>query len=153
MTRLRSSLGTVALVCWVAAPSAAGNLETVGMLYAAFGEGDIPTILSKLDEDVAWDHGYEGTSIATMVPRHGPDGVLEFFQALGGLEFRKFEVMNMLEGGNQVAAVIDVELVGRETGLTFADQELHLWTFGEEGTVVAFRHFLDMEEFGAILPQ
>lgn len=134
-------------------PASASNLDTVGSLYTAFGAGDVPAILSMLADDVAWDHGYEGTSIATLAPRTGPQEVGGFFESLAALEFRKFEILNMLEGGNQVAVVVDVELAGRDTGKTFDDVELHLWTFGEDGKVTAFRHFLDMEEYAALFAE
>ena len=132
-------------------PVFAGNLDRVQALYGAFGAGDIPTVLSALSDDVAWDHGYEGTSIPTLTPRTGPAEVAGFFQALAAIDFRKLDILNMMEGGNQVAVLIDVELVDKDSGASFADNELHLWTFGENGEVVAFRHFLDMEEYGAML--
>lgn len=144
--------GAAVVAAMLAGPSQGGNVETVGALYTAFGAGDIPTILAMLAEDVAWDHGYEGTAIATLVPRTGRDEVRGFFDALGGFEFLKFQILNMLEGGDQVAVVIDVDLVGKVTGLGFSDREVHVWTFDDDGRVVAFRHFLDMEEYARILP-
>lgn len=35
------------------------NVDTVKEMYAAFGRGDIPAILDKLDENEEWDTDYE----------------------------------------------------------------------------------------------
>lgn len=148
---MKKAISSMTVAIGLAWPAWADNLETVQNLYGAFGAGDVPAILAMLSDEVAWDHGYEDTSITTMVPRTGPDEVVGFFNALGALEFKKFEIVNILEGGSQVIAVIDLELVGKETGRKFVDQELHLWTFGEDGKVTAFRHFLDMEEYAKVL--
>lgn len=36
---------------------------------------------------------------------------------------------------------MDAELP--ESGGKFRDEEIHLWTFGEDGKVVALRHYVD----------
>jgi ketosteroid isomerase-like protein len=82
-----------------------------------------------------------------LVPRTGPEGVAAFFQSLAALEFRGFQVVNLLEGGDQVAAVVALDVVVRATGKPVVDQEVHMWTFGADGKVTAFRHFSDTEEF------
>ncbi len=148
---MKRAISSAIIATGLAWPAGASNLETVQNLYGAFGAGDIPAILAMLSDEVEWDHGYEDTSVATLVPRTGPDEVVGFFEELGALEFKRFDVVNMLEGGNQVVAVIELEVVGKETGREFADQELHLWTFGDDGKVASFRHFLDMEEYARVL--
>ena len=146
----RSLAASAALAVVVAGPAVAGdNAATVQALYAAFGAGDVPAILAQLAPDVEWDYGYEGTSIPFFTPRHGTAEVALFFESLAGLEFRKFEVLNMLEGGNQIAVLVDFDLVVRATGSAIVDQEMHLWTFGDDGKVARFRHFADTEEFAA----
>jgi ketosteroid isomerase-like protein len=45
------------------------NTEVITALYAAFGTGDIPTVLGTLTEDVSWTEAegfpYGGTYLAT----------------------------------------------------------------------------------------
>jgi hypothetical protein len=143
------TLRNICLAAALALPSAAaaGNLETTQALYAAFGSGDIPAILDRLAPDVRWDHGYEGTEIPSLVPRTGPREVGAFFEGLAELEFTRFDVLNMLEGGDQVAVVVDLAATVKDTGRSVDDIELHLWTFGADGQVTEFRHFVDGEEF------
>ena len=57
------------------------NAKLVQDLYAAFGRGDIPTILKALSSDVQWfNSGSSGIPYAGK--RQGVDQVAQFFQAL-----------------------------------------------------------------------
>jgi uncharacterized protein len=124
------------------------NVESVQAIYAAFGRGDVPAILDALGEDVAWEQWAGGSpaaeaGIGYLSPRAGRAAVGEFFNALGVLEFNAFEPMAFLEGQNQVAAVIHLDVTVKATGRRFEDDEVHLWTFDESGRVTRFRHFVD----------
>jgi ketosteroid isomerase-like protein len=123
------------------------NLERVQMLYEAFGAGDIPAILAMLSEDVAWEHWNDNTAQKAGVPwfeaRTGRDGAAAFFESLGAMEINVFQVLNMMEGGNQVAATIRIDFTVKETGERVQDEEIHLWTFDDAGNVKAMRHYTD----------
>lgn len=123
----------------------ASHIETVQRLYAAFGQGDIPTILGELTADCAWEHdAVDHHGIPWLKPRVGPAEVAQFFGELAtDLEFHRFEVLNLLAGGNQVVGVIDLEVTVRPSGRRVRDLEAHLWTFDADGKVAKFRHFID----------
>ena len=91
------------------------NLSTVQAIYQAFGQGDIPTILGHLAEDVAWeqwaDNRAQSAGIAHLAPRTGPAGAAEFFGIIGAFEFKDFQVLSLMEGDNQVAAETVIEAV------------------------------------------
>jgi ketosteroid isomerase-like protein len=117
-------------------------------MYEAFGRGDVPAILEHMAEDIALDDWTGNTAVdsgllANMRPRFGKEGAKAFFAALQGIEFQKFEVTNLLSGGNQVAATVSLRTVIKETGKTVSDDMIHLWTFGEDGKAVRFLHYLD----------
>src|SRR5689334_22874942 len=121
--------------------------DTVSRIYQAFGEGDVATILGYLDEQVAWDADWADLSahragVAHLAPRHGPDEVAGFFALIGKGTFHEFAVLDVLSSDRQVVAQIttDWTLPG---GGRVRDEELHLWTFGPDGRVVAFRHYVD----------
>lgn len=40
-----------------------GNRETVIGIYEAFGRGDVPWILDRLDDDVEWEPGIRDTGL------------------------------------------------------------------------------------------
>jgi len=119
------------------------NVPAVQSIYAAFGEGNISAILDHLTDDVDWERGSVDHGVPWLKPGRGKAQVGAFFQALGGVDITKFVPANLLEGGNQVAAVIEIELTVKATGQAVRDEELHLWTFGEDGKVTAFRHVAD----------
>jgi len=124
-----------------------GNVETVQAIYEAFGQGDIPSILDKLADDVTWDQHQPDRGTPWLTPRKGRDDVVGFFESLAGLEITRFEPQNLLEGGNQVAAVIHLEAQVKATGRTVVEEaEVHLWTFGPDGKVVDFKHVVDTHQ-------
>jgi len=119
------------------------NLETVQEMYAAFGRGDVPAILSKLADDVEWDA--DSTSdVPLLQPRHGRDGVGAFFGSLAAVDFTNFAPTAFLESDNVVVALIDVEFTVKATGRSVKQpDEAHIWRFGPDGKVVSFRHRVD----------
>jgi hypothetical protein len=48
-----------------------------------------------------------------------------------------------MAGGNQVAAEIVIEFESPATGRRLRDEELHLWTFDDNGQVIRLRHYAD----------
>jgi ketosteroid isomerase-like protein len=123
------------------------HTETVQAIYEAFGRGDVPAILERLDDDVRWEPWRDNTAqrdgVSWLAERRGRDGAGAFFAIIGGWEFHDFRVLGLLEGDGQVAAEIDIHVTVAETGREIRDEELHLWTFGENGKVVRFRHYVD----------
>lgn len=117
------------------------NLLTVKEIYEAFGKGDVPAILSKLAEDVDWelwaDNSVQKADVPYLRYKKGVPGVIEFFQEVAKLGIKEFKVLSVMEGGNQVAAEIEIDTAN------FCDEEIHLWTFNEGGKVSRFRHYVD----------
>jgi len=120
------------------------NVATVQAVYEAFGRGDIAAILSKLDENVAWEQDGQSWGIPWYEPRQGVAEMPSFFSALmSGLAIHKMEPKNILSGGNQVAVVMDLEAEVIGSGQRLQELEIHLWTFGGDGKVTRFAHVLD----------
>ncbi len=124
------------------------NLATVQSIYEAFGKGDIPAILGVLAEDVEWeswdDNSAVKAGVPTMIPRHGRAEVVKFFETAGQMAISDLQILNMMEGGNQVAVefVLEADLPTFGGG-HYRDEEMHLWTFNDEGKVVRLRHYID----------
>ena len=124
------------------------NLKTVQEIYEAFGKGDIPAILERLAPDVEWESWENNSNVNAgvpwFVPRRGPEEVAEFFAEIGRMEVLDVQVPSLMEGGNQVAAEFIFEAkLPAYGGRSFRDEEMHLWTFGEDGRVIRFRHYVD----------
>jgi hypothetical protein len=121
------------------------TIETIQGVYAAFGRGDIPTILEVLAEDVVWEYGWDEHEVPWLKPRTGKAGVAAFFQtAAAELEFGRFEVTHLVGDERLVVAVIDHEAKVRATGKLLRERgEAHLWHFDARGKVNRFRHGAD----------
>jgi len=124
------------------------NLATVGAIYEAFGKGDVPAILATMADDVEWEAWADNSAVKAgvpwLVPRRGPAEVAKFFEAVGQMEIVDFQVLNMMEGGNQVAVefILEAKLPAWGGGY-YRDEEMHLWTFNDAGKVVRLRHYTD----------
>lgn len=122
------------------------NTEIIQSLYAKFGAGDVPGILELLSDDVAWeawnDNWAQKAGVPSMQARHGKAGVAEFFAVAGSMTITDFQVLNLLAGGNDVAATIVIES-GLPGGGSYRDEEIHLWTLDDLGRVSRLRHYVD----------
>jgi ketosteroid isomerase-like protein len=87
-----------------------------------------------------------------MVPRHGKAEVVGFFEAAGQMEILDLQILNMMEGGNQVAVefILEANLPAWGGG-HYRDEEMHLWTFDPNGKVVRLRHYTDTAKHIAAL--
>lgn len=124
------------------------NTETVRAIYDAFGRGDVPFILSQLDENVDWEKWDDNHAQNAGVPymRHikGRDGVANFFGEVAKLGITEFDVVAVMEGGNKVAVQFTL------SAEHFDEDEMHLWTFNDEGKITGFRHYLDTAKHIAV---
>jgi ketosteroid isomerase-like protein len=122
------------------------HLGTVQGIYQAFGSGDVPAILDRLAEDVAWEQWADNSAQRAGVPwaaaRHGREGAAEFFGVVGGLEIADFQILSMMASEDQVAVEVLIEVTTPEGG-HYRDEELHLWTFDADGKVKRMRHYVD----------
>lgn len=135
---------TAAMMTQLGMAPAEGVVETVMAIYDAFGRQDIPAILDLMADDVVWEHDTVDHGVPWLRPGTGRDTVAAFFQIIGErLDVTRLEVRNLLASGNQVAAVVDLDVRDRPSGHELGDRsEVHLWTV-EDGKVTAFRHHLD----------
>jgi uncharacterized protein len=130
-----------------------GHSATVQAIYEAFGAGDVPSIIDKMADDVEWEQWEDNLAQKAGVPslqaRSGKAGVGEFFAVAATMGISDFQVLNLMEGGNQVAAaiVIESDVPG---GGHYRDEEIHLWSFDADGKVTGLRHYVDTAKHIAV---
>jgi hypothetical protein len=120
---------------------------TVQGIYEAFGRGDVAAILDNVADDVVWDQDAPAYGIAIYEPGIGKRHVARFFTALQELDITRFQPLNILSGGNQVAVPIALEGSVKATGKPVKVLEIHLWSFGPDGKVIRFFHCVDRHAF------
>ena len=124
-------------------------VATVGAAYAAFGSGDVPTLLDLFADDaVMEDHGVTtsaqraGHSLLSV--RRGKAEVAAFFAEAATLTVHEFAVHELLASptSGTVVALVSVDF-GLPNGGRYRDAEAHVWTVGPDGRVTAVRHIVD----------
>jgi ketosteroid isomerase-like protein len=122
------------------------KVATLTDIYAAFGRGDVPTILDKIAPNCRWEswgnNRAQRQGVPTLQPRTGPAGVADFFAAVGELQIRDFQVLDTVAGERQVGVEVVIDF-STPAGGRARDEELHLWTFDEHQQVVRMRHYVD----------
>jgi ketosteroid isomerase-like protein len=119
------------------------NLATVQALYAAFGKGDIPTVLAGLHPEVVWTNpgpegfGYFGT-------HRGREAIAKnVFGFIGTeLDVHQLAPTAFLADGDTVVVLLDMEATAVRTKKKYVQKVAHAWTF-RSGVPVAFHDFQD----------
>jgi len=127
------------------------NIGVVQNGYAAFGRGDIPGLLSMLDDKVEWKT--PGTAdLPTAGTRRGQAEVAEFFGKVNELfEFEVFEPQSFMADGDRVVVLgTNRYKVKGGSGTSLTEDWCHIFTI-KGGKIVAFQEFLDTAPFAAEL--
>jgi uncharacterized protein len=118
------------------------NTALVKGLYAAFGNGDIQTIMDSVTEDVEWN--MEGPEILPFSgKRIGKAQVLAFFEALAGTQSDvKVTTHQFLAQGDHVATCGRYAGTVTTTGKKFDIVIAHFFTLSD-GKVTRFDDIVD----------
>ncbi len=124
------------------------NLEIVQGLFAAFGKGDLPTVLSALAPEVEWRVSGPG-EVPYAGTRRGRDQVRHFFEELGrAVEFQRFEPQAYISEGDTVVVPGQEKLQVRATRRTIENAWVMVFTLRRH-QVVGFREFNDTAALAA----
>lgn len=129
------------------------NITVIQEIYAAFGRGDLDTILAAVADEPDW--GFD-------VPEHVPGAKavpflcnlttktdvaeIYFGSVVREMEFHAFVPRSFLADGDDVVTVIDLDFTVRSTGRRIQGQEVHHFTL-TDGKIVRYRPFLDTATF------
>ena len=119
------------------------NIQVVQDLYAAFGRGDVPTLLELLAEDVDWFFNGRSQDIPYAGRWQGQEEMMDFFRIVGEtcdvLSFGPNEVVAL---GEHILSLGHERVRVRATGREFETDWAHLFTV-QNGQVVRLREFYD----------
>jgi ketosteroid isomerase-like protein len=118
------------------------NTGTVREIYEAFGRGDVPAILSKLDDNVEWETQVPVPDVPWLQSRRGKANIAAFFEALTPLKITRFEPHTFFENGDKVCVLIAFEATNQGKSYSFPN-EGHLWQFNSAGKVTRYDHITD----------
>ena len=108
----------------------------------------MPAFLSHLAENVRWESDWEDNYAQHedgpphFKPINGKAGVPGFFEIMGTYTFHDLNVIDLYSSADAVVARVALDYT-MPSGGRYRDEQLHLWTYGPDGKVVALRHFMD----------
>jgi ketosteroid isomerase-like protein len=119
------------------------NIQKLQYLYAAFGRGDIATILQNTSTDIDWGTETSATDVPWYPLRHGRDGVGDFFATLQReVEFTRFEPALFAGSGDKVLVHVEIQYRIRKNGQSASTGSIHEFSM-KDGIVTRFRAFED----------
>jgi hypothetical protein len=128
------------------------NVAIIQNIYDDFAKGDVPAVLSGLDEQVVWNEA-ENFPYADGNPYIGKDAVLNGVFARIGAEWEYWNLvdMNLHEmDNNMVLATGRYDAKNKKTGKKINAQFGHVWTL-KDGKASSFQQFADTKQVVAAL--
>jgi uncharacterized protein len=123
------------------------DVALVQSLYAAFGRGDIGTIIAALAPDIEWRLNGSRSDHPLLGSWKGPQGVQTFFAELARLQdFSEFAPREFLSVGERVFVLGHYAATMRKNGRKAASDWVHIFTL-RNGKVASFLEFTDTAEF------
>jgi steroid delta-isomerase-like uncharacterized protein len=123
------------------------NVAQVQSLYAAFGRGDVATIIAGLSPDIDWETIGRTSDFPTLGPRKGAGAVQEFFQLVADNEdFSDFTPREFYPSQDKVFVLGSYSLTIRKTGRPVKSEWVHVFTL-RDGKVTRFREHTDTAQF------
>jgi uncharacterized protein len=125
----------------------AQNKQTIEEMYAAFGRGDVPTVLGSLHPEIEWWEA-ENFMYSDKNPYRGPQSVLGGVFMRLGTEWEGFgvEPEEVLDAGETVVGRGYYVGKYRQTGREVRAQFAHVFKF-RDGRVVKFQQYTDTAQF------
>jgi ketosteroid isomerase-like protein len=119
------------------------NVNLLKNLYAAFGRGDIPTVLGAMSPDIRWSQAESNPYMPSGEAWVGPDAVLNLFMKLGA-EWDGFSVHPKSFHGAGDSVIVEARYSGRykATGKSMDTQACHVWDV-KDGKVTRFQQYVD----------
>lgn len=116
------------------------NTQLVQRIYAAFGQGDIPVIMSLMAEDV--EIRLPGPpEIPLAGTWHGHEGAGKFFQVIATTgEVQQFEPREFIAQGDNVVVLGHERVTAKPTGRSWETDWAMVWTV-RDGKVALLREF------------
>jgi uncharacterized protein len=126
------------------------NVALVQSLYAAFGRGDMQTLLGALREDIEWAFPGPRNVIPFAGLHRGLQEVIQFFGTLSeALEFQKFEPQEFIAQGDKVVVIGTSRVRNKKTDRT-ADNEWVAVITVRESKIARYQVYEDTAALAAI---
>jgi uncharacterized protein len=129
-----------------------GNVKLMEDLYAAFGRGDIGTVLACMDPEIEWREAENNPFQENGAVFVGPDAVVENVFTRLATEWDKFTVKPETFHGAGDTVVVEGRYTGtyKATGRDLDAQMTHIWRL-RDGKVTAFHQYADTAQLRYVM--
>lgn len=119
----------------LAASAQSANVLTVQNDFAAFGKGEIPTIVNSTADNVVWKHP-GNSSVPFAGTYNGHEGVGKFFQNVANsVKITVFEPQNYVENGSTVTSTVNIKGTALSTNKEYTSTVDMVFTFNADGKI------------------
>ena len=123
------------------------NITHVQNMYAAFGRGDVASIIAGASPDIDWESVGRQSDFPALGPRKGSKEVEEFFRIVAENEdFSDFSPREFYPVEDKVFVLGSYRLKIKKTGKPIASEWVHVFTL-KDGKVTRFREHTDTAQF------
>lgn len=123
------------------------NIEIVQSLYAAFGAGDVKSIIKAAAAKVTWEIVGRVSDFPVFGRRSGLEGIAEFFEAFHAAEEVQFFQPKIFHAlGDKVLVEGHVVSTLKGSGKQIDSDWLHIFTI-KNGKLVGFKEFYDTAQY------
>jgi hypothetical protein len=123
------------------------DVSLIQSLYAAFGRGEIATIVAAVSPDIEWRLNGSRDDHPLLGVWKGQQGVQAFFTKLGEIQdFSEFSPREFLASGDRVFVLGHYAASMRKNKRAAASDWCHIFTV-KDGKVTAFLEFTDTAAF------
>ena len=123
------------------------NVSLSQSLYAAFGRGDVATIIAALSPGVVWRVNGRPSDYPLLGTWNGPKAVEQFFKGVAETEdFSDFSPREFFAADDRVFVLGHYALTVRKTKWPVASDWVHVFTV-RDGKVGAFTEYTDSAQF------
>jgi ketosteroid isomerase-like protein len=120
------------------------NVSLLKNLYAAFGRGDMPTVLGAMSPDIHWHEAEGNPYMPSGEALVGPDAVLNDLFLKLGTEWDGFTVhpKSYHDAGDSV--IVEARYTGtyKASGKSMDTQVCHVWDV-KDGKATRFQQYVD----------
>ena len=129
------------------------NLQLAKDIYAAFGRGDIPTVLAAFHPEIEWRQAEGHPYQLDGGPWVGPQAVLEKLFMRIGAEWDGFRItiLKLHDAGDHVVMQGRYNGTYRPSGQSLDSHNCHVLQF-QDGKLRSFQQYMDTAQLHRIMP-
>ncbi|CDX31369.1 conserved hypothetical protein [Mesorhizobium sp. SOD10] len=126
-------------------------VDIVNNLYQAYADRDIEGALARCSEDVVFRWIADPRQSRHAGTAHGKQEFLTRLLALDDdFEYRHFVPVEIIDGGDKVAAQVEIHLTRRATGEEFIMRTANFWTV-RDGEIIEMVEYYDTALAASVL--